>query len=53
MEINYTRKNRWRAPSASGPQMTISRRKFAQLLGAGAAAAVARPALSLAKTGGG
>jgi len=30
--------------------MTISRRKFAQLLGAGAAAAVARPALSLAKT---
>ena len=30
--------------------MTISRRKFAQLLGASAAAAVARPALSLAKT---
>jgi histidinol-phosphate aminotransferase len=30
--------------------MTISRRKFAQLLGAGAAAAVARPALSLAQT---
>ena len=30
--------------------MTISRRKFAQLLGAGAAAAVARPALSFAKT---
>jgi len=30
--------------------MTISRRKFAQLLGAGAAAAVARPALSLAET---
>jgi histidinol-phosphate aminotransferase len=30
--------------------MTISRRKFAQLLGAGAAAAVARPAFSLAKT---
>ncbi len=29
--------------------MTISRRKFAQLLGAGAAAAVARPALSFAK----
>jgi histidinol-phosphate aminotransferase len=28
----------------------ISRRKFAQLLGAGAAAAVARPALTLAKT---
>ena len=34
----------------NGPQMTISRRKFAQLLGASAAAAVARPALSLAKT---
>jgi histidinol-phosphate aminotransferase len=30
--------------------MTISRRKFAQLLGAGAAAAVARPALSFAET---
>jgi histidinol-phosphate aminotransferase len=30
--------------------MTISRRKFAQLLGAGAAAAVARPAFSLAGT---
>lgn len=30
--------------------MTISRRKFAQLLGAGAAAAVARPAFSLAQT---
>ena len=30
--------------------MTISRRKFAQLLGAGAAAAVARPALTFAKT---
>ena len=30
--------------------MTISRRKFAQLLGASAAAAVARPALSLAET---
>ena len=30
--------------------MTISRRKFAQLLGAGAAAAVARPALSFAGT---
>src|SRR5450432_2007816 len=30
--------------------MTISRRKFAQLLGAGAAAPGARPALSLAKT---
>ena len=30
--------------------MTISRRKFAQLLGAGAATAVARPALSLAET---
>src|SRR6185312_11560896 len=30
--------------------MTISRRKFAQLLGASAAAAVARPALSLART---
>ena len=30
--------------------MAISRRKFAQLLGAGAAAAVARPALSLART---
>lgn len=30
--------------------MSISRRKFAQLLGAGAAAAVARPALSLART---
>lgn len=30
--------------------MTISRRKFAQLLGAGAAAAVARPALSFART---
>ncbi len=30
--------------------MTISRRKFAQLLGAGAAAAVARPALSFCKT---
>src|SRR5450432_4108855 len=30
--------------------MTISRRKFAQLLGAGAAAAVAKPALSFAKT---
>jgi len=29
--------------------MNISRRKFAQLLGAGAAAAVARPALTLAK----
>ena len=29
--------------------MSISRRKFAQLLGAGAAAAVARPALSFAK----
>ena len=29
--------------------MTISRRKFAQLLGAGAVAAVARPALSFAK----
>ena len=29
--------------------MTISRRKFAQLLGAGAAAAVARPRLSLAR----
>ena len=29
--------------------MSISRRKFAQLLGAGAAAAVARPALSLAQ----
>ena len=29
--------------------MTISRRKFAQLLGAGAAAAVVRPALSFAK----
>ena len=29
--------------------MTISRRKFAQLLGAGAAATVARPALSFAK----
>jgi len=36
--------------NASGPQMTISRRKFAQLLGAGAAAAVARPALSFAET---
>ena len=30
--------------------MKISRRKFAQLLGAGAAAAVARPALTLAKS---
>ncbi|MGB8341773.1 MAG: aminotransferase class I/II-fold pyridoxal phosphate-dependent enzyme [Chthoniobacterales bacterium] len=30
--------------------MTISRRKFARLLGAGAAAAVARPALSFART---
>jgi histidinol-phosphate aminotransferase len=30
--------------------MTISRRKFAQLLGAGAAGAVARPALSFAET---
>ncbi|HEY3661940.1 MAG TPA: aminotransferase class I/II-fold pyridoxal phosphate-dependent enzyme [Chthoniobacterales bacterium] len=30
--------------------MSISRRKFAQLLGVGAAAAVTRPALSLAKT---
>jgi histidinol-phosphate aminotransferase len=30
--------------------MIISRRKFAQLLGAGAAAAVARPALTFAKT---
>jgi histidinol-phosphate aminotransferase len=30
--------------------MSISRRKFTQLLGAGAAAAVARPALSFAKT---
>ena len=33
--------------------MTISRRKFAQLLGAGAAAAVARPAFSFAKTAAG
>ncbi len=33
--------------------MTISRRKFAQLLGAGAAATVARPALSFAKTAAG
>ncbi len=31
-------------------KMAISRRKFAQLLGVGAAAAVVRPALSLAKT---
>jgi histidinol-phosphate aminotransferase len=31
--------------------MTISRRKFAQLLGAGAAAAVARPALGFAEPG--
>jgi hypothetical protein len=29
---------------------TISRRRFAQLLGASAAAAVARPALSLARS---
>ncbi|MEO7723645.1 MAG: aminotransferase class I/II-fold pyridoxal phosphate-dependent enzyme, partial [Chthoniobacterales bacterium] len=36
-------------PPTRHPEMTISRRKFAQLLGAGAAAAVARPALSFAK----